>query len=494
MHSISASITVAVLAGMLLASLPATLLSAAYAQKSVAINGAGATFPFPLIDTWRIEYKKVNPSVSLNYQSIGSGGGIKQFTEKTVDFGATDAPLSKAQRDALAGPAVHIPETIGSVVAAYNVPGIGQKGMKLSGPVLANIYLGKIKVWNDQAIVALNPDLPLPSKPILVVERSDGSGTTFVWTSYLASVSPEWKEKVGKGTAVQWPTGRGAPGNEGVATTVNSAKFSIGYVELSYALTTGMDYAYIQNQAGNFIEPTLESTRAAVTAAAGALPPGEESWETVSLVNAAGADSYPIASFSYLLLYKEMSTSPKIDSQEKAKAIVDLVAWALSPAGQEHARRLSYVPLPESVVALNQKTLASLTYQGKALYNAPSSATAPARAVPAEGESPAADLKVTSSGKKTSKLANIKVKSAAGADIHSFTVELSTDAKSARAPAGWMSEVDEGAVTFTTETKPIKAGKTVTFRVTGTSAIAGFQWSATDGSGNVLADGTVTRR
>jgi phosphate transport system substrate-binding protein len=494
MHSISASITVAVLAGMLLASLPATLLPAAFAQKSVAVNGAGATFPFPLIDTWRIEYKKVNPSVSLNYQSIGSGGGIKQFTEKTVDFGATDAPLSKAQRDALAGPAVHIPETIGSVVAAYNVPGIGQKGMKLSGPVLADIYLGKIKMWNDPAIVALNPDLPLPSKPILVVERSDGSGTTFVWTSYLSSVSPEWKEKVGKGTAVQWPTGRGAPGNEGVATTVNGAKFSVGYVELSYALTTGMNYAYIQNQAGNFIEPTLESTRAAVTAAAGALPAGEESWDTVSLVNAAGVDSYPLASFSYLLLYKEMSTSPKIDSQEKAKAIVDLVAWALSPPGQEHAKKLSYVPLPESVVALNQKTLASLTYQGKALYNAPSSAMAPASAAAAEGESPAADLKVTSSGKKTSKLANIKVKSAAGADIHSFTVELSTDAKSARAPAGWMSEVDEGAVTFTTETKPIKAGKTVTFRVTGTSAIAGFQWSATDGSGNVLADGTVTRR
>ena len=315
-----------------------------------------------------------------------------------------------------------------------------------------------------------------------------------MWTSYLSSVSPEWKEKVGKGTAAQWPTGRGAPGNEGVATTVNGAKFSIGYVELSYALTTGMDYAYIQNQAGNFIKPTLESTRAAVTTAAGALPAGEESWETVSLVNAAGAHSYPIASFSYLLLYKEMNTSPKIDSQEKAKAIVDLVAWALYPAGQEHAKKLSYVPLPESVVALNQKTLASLTYQGKALYYAPSSATAPASAAPAEGKSPAADLKVTSSGKKISKLANIKVKSAAGADIHSFTVELSADAKLAKAPAGWTSEVDEGAVTFTTETKPMRAGKTVTFRVTGTSAIAGFHWSVTDGSGNVLADGTVTRR
>jgi phosphate transport system substrate-binding protein len=498
MHGIFArSVTAAVLAGMLLASLiPVTLSQTVFAQKSVAINGAGATFPFPLIDTWRVEYKKVNPSVSLNYQSIGSGGGVKQFTEKTVDFGATDAPLNQAQRGALSSPAVHIPETIGSVVAAYNIPGISQKGMKLTGPILADIYLGKITRWDDPAIVALNPDLPLPSKPILVVERSDGSGTTVVWTSYLSSVSPAWQEKVGKGTAVQWPTGRGATGNEGVATTVAGAKFSIGYVELSYALTTGMDFADIQNRAGNFIEPTLESTRAAVTAAAETLPAGEESWEAVSLVNAAGADSYPIASFSYLLLYKEMSTSPKIDSPEKAKAIVDLVAWAISPAGQEHAKKLSYVPLPDSVVALNQKTLALLTYQGKAVYSAPGSpATTPANTAPAEEEgSPTADLKVTASGKKTSKLANIKVKSNAGSDVHSFTVELAADAKSARAPAGWTSEVDEGAVTFSTETKPIKAGKTVTFRVTGSSAITGFDWSAADAEGSVLADGTVIRR
>ena len=504
MHGTSTrSVTAAVLAGMLLVSLiPVTLSQTAFAQKStVAINGAGATFPFPLIDTWRVEYKKVNPLVSLNYQSIGSGGGIRQFTEKTVDFGATDAPLNAAQRSALSGPAVHIPETIGSVVAAYNIPGISQKGMKLTGPILADIYLGKITVWDDPAIKALNPDLPLPSRPILVVERSDGSGTTFVWTSYLSSVSPAWQEKVGKGTAVQWPTGRGAPGNEGVATTVNGAMFSIGYVELSYALTTGMEYAYIQNQAGNFIEPTLESTRAAVTAAAGALPAGEESWEAVSLVNAAGADSYPIASFSYLLLYKEMSTSPKIDSPEKAKAIVDLITWAISPAGQEYARNLSYVPLPDTVVALNQKMLASLTFQGKTLYTASVSSTATpdnGATTPAEGEETpsTADLKVTSPGKQTNRLANIKVKSTAGADIYGFTVELSaaTDAKSARAPAGWKSEVDEGISTFTTETKPIKAGKIFTFRLTGTSAIAGFDWSAVDADGNVLAEGSVTRR
>ena len=498
MHGISArSVTVAVLAGMLLVSLiPVTLSQTAAAQKSATINGAGATFPFPLIDTWRVEYKKVNPSVNLNYQSIGSGGGIRQFTEKTVDFGATDAPLTAAQRTALSSPAVHIPETIGSVVAAYNVPGINQKGMKLTGPILADIFMGKITRWSDPAIKALNPDLPLPDRTILVVRRSDGSGTTFVWTDFLSSVSPEWKEKVGKGTAVQWPTGRGAPGNEGVATTVRGAKFSIGYVELSYALTTGMHYAYIQNSAGNFIEPTLQSTQEAVSAAAGTLPAGDASWETVSLVNAPGDKSYPVASFSYLLLYKEMSTSPKIDSEDKAKAIIDLIAWAISPAGQAYARSLSYVPLPDSVVALNQKTLASLTFQGKSVYTAPGSPSTPGVTTPAaEEETPTADLKVTSAGKKTSKLASVKVRSTAGADVYNVTVELSSgDARSARGPAGWTAEVDGSVVTFTTEDKPIKAGKTVTFRVTGASAIAGFDWSAEDADGNVLAEGTITRR
>lgn len=367
MHGIHRrSITMAIIAGMLLVPvLPATLSTKAYAQTSITINGAGATFPFPLIDTWRVEYKKVNPAVSLNYQSIGSGGGIKQFTEKTVDFGASDAPLTQNQTSALPGPAVHIPETIGSVVAAYNIPGINQKGLKLTGPILADIYLGKITMWDDPAIKSLNPDLPLPSKNISVVRRADGSGTTFVWTSYLSSMSTEWKDKVGKGTSVQWPTGRGAPGNEGVATTIRGAQYSLGYVELAYALTTGMNYAYIQNQAGKFIEPTLESTQAAVTASTGNLPKGSESWANVAMLNAPGDNSYPIASFSYILLYQEMSTSPKIDSNEKAKAIVDFLSWAISPAGQAHAQKLSYVPLPDGVVKLDQQTLASLTYKGQ---------------------------------------------------------------------------------------------------------------------------------
>ena len=359
---------VALLGGMLLVSvIPLALPTEAFAQESVTINGAGATFPFPLIDTWRVEYKKVNPSVNLNYQSIGSGGGVKQFTEKTVDFGASDAPLSQTELQALSSPAVHIPETIGSVVVAYNIQGV-ESGLKLTGPILADIYLGKITTWDDPAIKNENPDVNLPSRPILVVYRSDGSGTTFVWTNYLATVSPEWEEKVGGGKSVQWPTGRGAPGNEGVSTTVQQTTNSIGYVELAYALTTGMTFADIKNKEGNFIEPTLESTKAAVTAASANLPAGDESWSDVSLLDAPGANSYPIASFSYLLLYKEMSTS--INSVEKARALADFIAWAISPEGQEHAEHLSYVPLPNEIVQLNMDTLASLTYDGQQIFEA----------------------------------------------------------------------------------------------------------------------------
>ena len=353
-----------VVAAFLAAILIIPIALPASAQGQI-INGAGATFPFPLIDTWRIEYKKVNPSVSLNYQSIGSGGGIKQFTEKTVDFGATDAPLSKAQRDALAGPAVHIPETIGSVVAAYNVPGIGQKGMKLSGPILADIYLGKITRWNDPDIKAINPSVNLPSRPIAVVHRSDGSGTTFVWTSYLASASPEWAEKVGAGKSVQWPASRGVRGNEGVSATVKQTPNSMGYIELSFALTVGMTFADIQNREGKFVTPSLKSTSTAVTAAAENLPAGDGSWTGISLLDAPGAGSYPIASFSYLLLYKEMSTS--INSAASARSLAEFVAWAVGPEGQKYADQLYYVPLPDAVVELNMETLSSLTYQGEVI-------------------------------------------------------------------------------------------------------------------------------
>jgi phosphate transport system substrate-binding protein len=348
--------------------------------QNIIINGAGATFPFPLIDTWRVEYQSVNPSISINYQSIGSGGGVKQFTEKTVDFGASDAPLSEEEMQALSSSTpVHIPETIGSVVAAYNIAGI-DKGLKLTGPVLADIFLGKITKWNDARIKELNPGVPLPSADIVVVHRSDGSGTTFIWTSYLSQVSPEWNQTFGAGKSIQWTVGLGAQGNEGVSSTIKSTPNSIGYVELTYALTTDMDYASLKNRAGNFVEPTLNSTQAAAQAAimnststttnnetttsggTAGLPSGDQSWTHVTLLDAPGADSYPIASFSYLLLYKELGTN--INSMEKAEALAEFVNWAITN-GQQYASPLHYVPLPDSVVQHNQQTLKSLTFNGQ---------------------------------------------------------------------------------------------------------------------------------
>src|SRR6188508_325733 len=338
------------------------LSGAVYAQSKVTINGAGATFPFPLIDTWRVDYQKVQPGVNINYQSIGSGGGVKQFTEKTVDFGATDAPLTQNESQKAPG-AVHIPETIGSVVAAYNIPSIPDKGLKLSGEVLADIFLGKITKWNDPKIQSLNTDKTLPGDDIVVVHRSDGSGTTFVWTDYLSSASPAWKEQFGKGKSVQWPVGIGAPGNEGVANAIKGTPNTIGYIELSYALTTNTPFAFIQNKEGAFVEATIASTKAAVENYVTSLPKGDGIWTNVSLVNGPGADSYPIASFSYILLYKELSTDPNLD-QAKAKALVDFISWAITD-GQKTAEGLDYVPLPDGVVKLDQDTLKSLTFKGQ---------------------------------------------------------------------------------------------------------------------------------
>ncbi len=328
--------------------------------QQVTINGAGATFPFPLIDTWRVEYQKVNPDVSLNYASIGSGGGIKQFTEKTVDFGATDAPLSSTEFQK-AGNAVHIPETIGSVVISYNLPEVTTP-LKLTGPVIADIFLGKITKWDDPKIKELNPDVTLPAEDIISAHRSDGSGTTFVFTDYLSKVSPEWNSTIGVGKSVQWPSGLGAPGNEGVAASIQGSPYSIGYVELAYALTTGMKFASIKKQEGNFIAPSINSTMAAVNAAAPTLPEGSQPWNTVSITNAPGADSYPLSSFSYLLLYKELSTNPSINEQ-KANALVEFVEWAITD-GQQFAEPLGYVPLPQSVIDINEQTLKSLTFNG----------------------------------------------------------------------------------------------------------------------------------
>jgi phosphate transport system permease protein/phosphate transport system substrate-binding protein len=371
-QTINPILLTSLIGAMLLAAaiMPSAMQMKVYAQGQITINGAGATFPFPLIDTWRVAYKSIKPNVNINYQSIGSGGGVKQFSEKTVDFGASDAPLTKSEQTRAPG-AVHIPETIGAVVAAYNIPGVPNKGLRLTGPILAEIFLGKITKWNDPKIQTLNPGMPLPNKDIIVVHRSDGSGTTYVWTEYLSNVSAAWNKQIGKGKSVQWPTGIGGPGNEGVANAIRGSPNTIGYIELAYALTTKMPYAYLQNQAGNFIEPTLDSSRAAIAATAATLPKGDASWEHVSAINARGVNSYPVTSFSYLLLFKELSTNPSFNEQ-KAKALVDFISWAITN-GQQSAAGLSYVPLPNEVVKLNQETLKSLTFKGKQLITSVSS-------------------------------------------------------------------------------------------------------------------------
>jgi len=333
------------------------------ATKKISIAGAGATFPYPLISTMVVEYNKIRPEVQISYQSIGSGGGIRQHKEKTVDFGASDAPLNEEQRKA-APNTLHIPITIGSVVVAYNLPGF-TKGLKLTGEVVADIFLGKITKWNDPAIQTLNPDLNLPNKDILVAHRSDGSGTTFVFTGYLSVVSEEWKTRVGQGTAVQWPTGLGAAGNEGVAAVIRGTEYTIGYVELAYALQNKMSYAYLKNREGRFIEPSLETTAAAAATVAPTLPKGDESWYHVNLLNAPGADSYPIASFSYLLVYKELTTIPTM-TKEKAQALVEFLWWA-THEGQKYAPALQYVPLPQEVIAINEATIKMITYNGEPL-------------------------------------------------------------------------------------------------------------------------------
>lgn len=339
------------------------------ALQVITLNGAGATFPFPLYSKMSSEYNKINPTVQINYQSIGSGGGIRQFTVKTVDFGASDAPLTDQQFANVTNP-LHIPATIGGVVPAYNLPSIGV-GLKFTGPILANIYLGKITKWNDPQLVAINPSVALPNNDIIVVHRSDGSGTTFVWTNYLSDVSPEWKQKVGKSTSVNWPIGLGGKGNEGVSGIVTQNPYSLGYIEFAYATINKISFGAVQNAAGNFVLPSLESFQAAVSAAATTLPKGDENWSKVSIIdslsdNANAVDAYPITSFSYLLVYKELNVLPGMDAA-RAKALVDFLWWA-THTGQTYAPDLAYVPLPTPVVALDETTIKSVTFNGQPVY------------------------------------------------------------------------------------------------------------------------------
>lgn len=331
------------------------------------LTGAGATFPYPLIDLWRVEYKNIYDNVNLNYQSIGSGGGIKQHIEKTVNFAASDAPMKESERD-LAPGTLHIPESIGGVVLVYNLPEVPNKGLKLTAEDVSGIFLGTITKWNDPKIVAANPGLNLPDKNIVTAHRSDGSGTTFIFTDYLSTVSLEWHEQIGTGKSVPWPTGLAAAGNEGVAGIVKSTEYAIGYVELAYAFQTGMSYASIQNaEKSAFIEPSLDSISAASSGVADSLPAAKDSWVGVSLVNAPGSNSYPIASFTYLLVYDDLK--PVTKNKEQAKAVIHLINWMITD-GQEFSSSLLYVPLADKVTKLGQQGLKQITYDGEILWDA----------------------------------------------------------------------------------------------------------------------------
>lgn len=325
--------------GMLL---PITVL----ASSSLLMNGAGATFPYPLYSKWFYEYQKLHNNVQFNYQSIGSGGGIKQITEGTVDFGASDAPMSDYEMTNLKAPLVHIPTVLGGVVLAYNQPAIGPD-LKLTGEVIADIFLGTITKWDDPQLAALNPGKNLPHQDIIVTHRSDGSGTSFVFTDYLSKASRAWKVKVGVGKAVNWPTGLGGKGNEGVTGVIQQTPGSIGYVELGYALQNKIPYASVRNKSGKFISPSITSVSAA---AVGVAIPADY---RVSLTDGAGADAYPISSFTYLLLYQKQTDAVK------GKALVDFLKWATHD-GQHLAPALYYSPLPHEIVERLGRTIAQI--------------------------------------------------------------------------------------------------------------------------------------
>lgn len=308
------------------------------------LNGAGATFPYPIYSKWFDEYHKVNPDIKINYQSIGSGGGIRQFTSKTVDFGATDSPMTDQQLFGIDGKSLHIPTVLGAVVPTYNLAGVSQ--LNLSGEVLADIFLGKITSWDDAAIKSLNPGADLPSAMITVVHRADGSGTTYCWVDYFCKVSPEWKKKVGKGTSVNWPVGLGGKGNEGVAGLVKQTPNSIGYNEVIYAKQNNLTFASVKNQAGKFIAAEIDSISAA---AAGAPMPKDF---RVSITNAPGENSYPIATFTWLLVYENNGGST-------GKVLKEFLNWMLED-GQKSAPTLGYAPLPETVKSMVKSAISSI--------------------------------------------------------------------------------------------------------------------------------------
>lgn len=335
----------------------ALVLAAVAASPAAAqdLTGAGATFPNPIYSKWFSDYA-AKTGVKINYQSIGSGGGIRQLSEQTVDFGATDAPMSDAElAKAKGGPVMHIPTVLGAVVVTYNVPEL-KRVLRLDGVTLAEIFLGKITKWNDARIAALNPGVRLPASDILVVHRSDGSGTSYVFTDYLSSVSSDWATKPGKGKEVQWPVGLGGKGNEGVAGQVKQLPGSIGYVELAYAKQNKLAYADIRNAMGQYVTPTIGAVTLAAAGAVAKLPANTD--YRVSIVNAQGKGAYPISSFTWLLVYRSQPDAAK------GKKLTDFVRWALME-GEKSAATLDYAPLPPAMAKKLVKSLSTITMAAK---------------------------------------------------------------------------------------------------------------------------------
>jgi phosphate transport system substrate-binding protein len=322
---------------------------------AVSLQGAGATFPNPLYQKWLSEYGRLHPNVKIDYQSIGSGGGIKQLKEQTIDFGASDAPMKDDDLKSAPGEILHIPTVLGAVVITYNLQGLSGP-LRFSPEVIADIFLGKITQWNDPKIVADNPGVTLPAADITVVHRSDGSGTSAVFTDYLSKVSPEWKQKVGSGTSPSWPVGIGGKGNEGVTGQVKQTPNTIGYIELAYAVQNKLPVAPIKNSSGSFIEPSIDTVTAAASASAANTPEDLR----VSITNAAGPQAYPISSYTYILVYKNQKDAAK------GKALVDFLWWGIHE-GENHAKALQYAPLPADIVKRAEAKINSIIANGVAL-------------------------------------------------------------------------------------------------------------------------------
>jgi phosphate transport system substrate-binding protein len=340
------------IAGMSVVTLALTMMAAVLVHAALSINGAGATFPYPIYSKWFDEYQKKNPTVEINYQSIGSGGGIRQVTEGTVDFGASDGPMNdeqiKAFQEKHGFGILHFPTVLGADVPTYNIPGVSA-ALNFTPEALAGIFLGKITKWNDPAIAAANQGVNLPGNEIVVVHRSDGSGTTYIWTDYLSKVSEEWKSKVGKGASVNWPVGLGGKGNEGVTGQIKNAPNSIGYVELIYAVSNNIPYGNVKNSSGVFVKADLASVSAAAAAVAKTMPDDFR----VSITDPPGKTAYPIASFTWLLIPERFSDAAKRD------AIKAFVKWMLTD-GQNYTEQLSYAKLPKEVIAKEEMALAKV--------------------------------------------------------------------------------------------------------------------------------------